>query len=264
MRRRGFTLLELLIIIAILGMVSAVAVVSFSVGMEATRLRGAVRDVFAAMRQARSAALVTQKPAIITFSTDKTADGIVSRFAITSAELQTTHSLMTSAGRPPRSLDGYRTQGGAAEGGEGGDGGGQSVAEALFEPVAEDVMTGVGIKVVFAGEDVGEEDASNVDEARRSSVSTFSNTPFLLGMYAAERERRKSEAAAAAPPAGDDPGKPPVEAVEEDAHVLWQTNGRPHSACEIHVYIDGDDWRDGWLIRTDMFGAVEVVTGGGD
>ena len=85
--RRAFTLIELLTIVAIISVMVTVAVVGVSSGQGASRLRGATRDVFAAIRQARSVALVTQQPAVITYSA-KIVDGeLCARVEIDSAKL---------------------------------------------------------------------------------------------------------------------------------------------------------------------------------
>ena len=74
MGRRAFTLIELLVIIAVIGIMTTTAVLSVVSGQRAVRVKGATRDVFAAIRHARSTALVTQQPAIITYS-NETVDG---------------------------------------------------------------------------------------------------------------------------------------------------------------------------------------------
>ena len=103
--RRAFTLIELLVIIAIIGIMVTVSVLSIRAGQAAARMRGATRAVFCTIRQARSIALVTKQSSIITFSTKKIEGEVVSKAEITSARLMADRSLMTSAGRPPRSVD---------------------------------------------------------------------------------------------------------------------------------------------------------------
>ena len=85
--RRGFTLIELLVIIGIMGLMVAVGILSVGAGKGAARVKGATRDIFAAIRHARSTALVTQQPAIITYSTDEVDGEIVAKVEITSAKL---------------------------------------------------------------------------------------------------------------------------------------------------------------------------------
>ena len=85
--RRAFTLVELLVIVAIIGVMVTAAVVSIVKGQRYARMKGSVRTVFATVRQARSIALVSQKPCVLTFSTKNTGDGAVSSVTITSTEL---------------------------------------------------------------------------------------------------------------------------------------------------------------------------------
>ncbi len=279
--RRGFTLIELLVIIAIIATMISVSVLSIQAGQSAARLRGATRGVFATIRQARSIALVTKQPSIITFSTKKVDGDVVSKAEITSARLMTDKSLMTSAGRPPRSIDGYQTLSGA--GGEsertdrrqafvvsnrddGSDGAtasgeaGHSVEEALFRPMDEEVMSGVCVRLVMEDEEI--EDASGeVDEAKRAMVSTFSNIDALLGLYSKYREEKAKREAEAAEQA-----KTPVkeaEVIEEERHVQWQSNGRtdPHA---VYVYAEGKEWSDGWCVKVDLYGATKVDSDGED
>ena len=89
MARRAFTLIELLVSVALLGVMVSVAVVSIQAGTDASRLKGSVRDVFATVRLARSIALVTQKPCVITFSTTKKNDVYMSKAEIVSSRLMT-------------------------------------------------------------------------------------------------------------------------------------------------------------------------------
>ncbi len=281
--RRAFTLVELLVIIAIIGAMVAVSVVSIDAGKEAARMRGAVRDVFATIRQARSIALVTQKPSIITFSTRKENDEAVSRVEINSAELLTKNSLMTSAGRPPRSLDGYRTVG-DDEGSEGAgkdsrqafvvsnrdgegsstetdDSGGHTVEEALFQPIDEEVLTGICIKVVMDGEEA-EELPGEVNEARKAMVSTFSNVDVLLGVYKEHREKQRAQAKkdSESDIESQGPSRPAKSFEDEEKSILWQANGRS-DAHTVYIYADGGDYlENSWRIRVDMFGATKVLS----
>ncbi|MCR5413671.1 MAG: hypothetical protein K6F50_02950 [Kiritimatiellae bacterium] len=278
MLRRAFTLIELLVIISIIVVVVSGAVVSFRAGLETSRLRGALRDVFATIRQARSRALVTQKAVVLAFTTSKNAAGeMVSGMKMVSAELRASESLMDSTPKAPRSLDGYKTVGsakappprdsrqafvvsnrdGESSSPQGGEGG-QTLAEALFEPLSEEVLKGICIKTVFPGDE--EVETANVDEAKRSSVSTFSNIPYLLSVYRKEAESRKESGAGSPDGATGSSGGSPADA-EESAEIMWQTNGRPHSAFDVYVYLEDDDWREGRIVKVDPFGSVKVDDG---
>ena len=108
MARRAFTLIELLVIVAIIGIMTTVAILSVASGQTAVRVKGATRDVFAAIRHARSTALVTQKPAIITYSNTRVDEESVAKIEITSATLFHTvdrSNLQTITGEPIKGLD---------------------------------------------------------------------------------------------------------------------------------------------------------------
>jgi prepilin-type N-terminal cleavage/methylation domain-containing protein len=264
MLRRAFTLIELLVIVAIIGILVTVSVVSVQRGQQAARMRGTVRDVFAAVRQARSLALVTQKPCIITFSTQSADDSVVSKVEITSAEL-----LKSTTATRARTLDGRWITIGGEDESAGTDGaaavgdGGHTVEEMLFQPISQEVLEGIRIKVVMDDEDV-ETSPGEVNEAKKSSISVFSNVDYLLGAYREEREKQKAAESAAAEKEqkeNDATGAATPAADEEDCEksLAWQVNGRcdPHT---IYIYADGADWqRDAWRIRVDRFGAAKIL-----
>lgn len=254
--RRAFTLIELLAVVAIIGAMVSVSVVSISRGRAAGRMKGAVRDVFATIRQARSIALVTGKPSIISFSSKKIDGETVSKVEITSAEMTS-----SAAAVDARNIDGEWKRLGDGE--EAGDEG-HTVEEMLFSPIAEDVLTGVCIKAV-SEEEAPAIDWNEADEAKKSKASAFSNVDFLLGEYKEAKEQRdKEKAEAAAKESAETAAAPPqaTEEVEAPKSVVWEVNGRcePH---RVYVYEEGrDPYRDGWLIKVDRFGAAKILSPG--
>ena len=64
--KKAFTLIEIVIVVAIIGVLAASGIVASVKGRDTARLKGAVRDVFATIREARSIALVSQQPCVIT------------------------------------------------------------------------------------------------------------------------------------------------------------------------------------------------------
>lgn len=58
----GFTLLELLVVLAIAGLLAALVPPAFNQMLEASRYRATVRDVLASLHQARAQALVQGRP----------------------------------------------------------------------------------------------------------------------------------------------------------------------------------------------------------
>ena len=66
-RRRAFTLVELLLVLAIFAVVAAVTVPTFVKSIRGNRLRTATRTVLMAGRYARSMALLNQQEMAVTF-----------------------------------------------------------------------------------------------------------------------------------------------------------------------------------------------------
>ncbi len=262
--RRAFTLIELLAIVAIIGIMVTAGVVSLGAGQGAARTRGATRDIFATIRQARSTALVTQQPCVLSYST-VTVDGeTCAKVEITSARIFSGSSVTeaeTLSGERVNLADPNGTAA-AAEPGDGagaedGAGGGQSIEDILFEPIAADVVKGMAIQVKMADELL---EVEQNEEKSRSMISAFSNVDALLGRYkeskksAEEKEAEDTDAArAAAPAAGDD--------VQEPVSVVWEVNGRcePH---RVYVYPAGKSPDSGLCIKIDRFGAAKVLSFG--
>ena len=262
--KRAFTLIELLVVIAIMGLMVTAGVVSVRSGQDAARIRGATRDIFAAIRHARSTALVTQQPAIVTYSTEMIDGEVSAKVEITSAKLMTEgvdpSKVRTLAGRPLKSVETVSAV--AASGksadvadpvGEGGD----TLEEVLFAPIDANVVKGIRIKVVVGGGGLEGEETE-----RRSSISVFSNVDYLLSKFkdtkkSAAAEKSEEEAKVA------DSGK--AEAKDDDQEpvsVVWEESGRvePH---QVWVYADGKRPESGLSIKIDRFGAAKVVSADG-
>jgi general secretion pathway protein H len=71
MRQRGFTLLELIVVIALIGLAYVLAAPSFGGGFLGAELKGAARDVAAGLREARSQALTRKREAAVTLDLEK-------------------------------------------------------------------------------------------------------------------------------------------------------------------------------------------------
>ena len=277
MARRAFTLIELLVIVAIIGIMTTAAILSVASGQTAVRVKGATRDVFAAIRHARSTALVTQKPAIITYSNTMVDGESLAKIEITSATLFHTvdrSNIQTITGEPVRGLDDEagvvdpkRTADDAASGGDAAKPDssdkeeGQTIAEILFAPISDEVLRGMRIKV-----QKGDELPATIggEERVKPKLSVFSNVDYLLGRF----KDAKAEAAKEAKKKESD-GEPdstssdaPAEEGSEPVSIVWETNGRvePH---QVWVYPDGSRPEDGQLIRVDRFGGAKVVSGDG-
>jgi len=285
--RRGFTLIELLVIIGIMGLMVTVGLVSVRSGQGAARVKGATRDVFAAIRHARSTALVTGQPAIVTYSTEEVDGEVMAKIEVTSAKLFDSSfdrsKAQTLTGGPledrKRELVHIEPEGGdaikstsanTAKGAKTSNGvdaqpvpeetaGGQTVEEILFAPVDSSIVKGIRIKAVMA-----DEVETQQQPRRANKISVFSNVDYLLGRYKdAKAEAKKSETEAGKD-ASSANGNSAAAASEnqEPLSVVWETNGRVE-AHQVWVYPDGKKPEDGLSIKIDRFGAEKVVPGDG-
>ena len=269
--RKGFTLIELLAIVAIIGIMVTAGVTSIRAGQAGARVKAATRDIFASIRHARSLALVSQQPSIVTYSTVMVDDEPCAKLDVVTARI-----FSATAAKEAWTLAGEKVwvgddppegDGGAAAGAEGagGNGGGETIEDILFAPIAEDVVRGVCIRVQKEG-DIFEE----IEETRaKPKVSVFSNVDYLIGRYndaKAEAKRKADEAAAAAGEAEEAEesagGKSAAAAGESGeqapVQIVWEVNGRtePH---RVWVYSQGTDYNDGMCIAIDRFGAAKVL-----
>jgi general secretion pathway protein H len=69
-RAKGFTLIELMAVIMLLAIVLTLVSVSFSKSLQSARIRGASRDLVAALRYTRGQAIVKGKQEVMTLSLD--------------------------------------------------------------------------------------------------------------------------------------------------------------------------------------------------
>ncbi len=293
--RRGFTLIELLVIVAIICAMMGVGVMSIRGGQAAARVKGATRDVFAAIRQARSQALVSQQPVIITYSTVDVDGEVAVKVETTGAKLFSSgvdrSKIRTVTGEPLKEARVTASEAAAARataraksqaaraklrsGGSAAKAAGDAAADAsaasgakeegsivedvLFAPIHADVVKGMRIKVV-KGED---EAAAATAEGRKPRVSVFSNVDYLLEKF--NRKTAAGDAASGAASKTSAKKDSKLAKANDDqgpVSVVWETNGRvdPH---QVWVYADGQRPEDGLSIRIDRFGAAKVLSGDG-
>ena len=295
--KRAFTLIELLVILAIIAVMISVGVVSITAGKGAARVKGATRDVFAAIRCARSTALVTMKPVIITYSTVESDGEVMAKIEITSAKIMDTTTdrsqVQTLTGEPLQG-DGYElvhiekadeSKGSAKAGSKAGSKVGSKADSKVGaskatskpadgEPAAASESEGESVEeILFApvNEDIvkgmrvkvvlGDEALAAETAARPSKISVFSNVDFLIGRFKdakAAAKKKEDEAAGKT----DDKSAATKDELQEPVSVVWETNGRvdPH---QVWVYADGQKPEDGLLIKVDRFGAAKVLPGDG-
>lgn len=262
--RRAFTLVELLVIIAIMGAMATVSVLSIRAGQGAARIRGASRDIFATVRQARSIALVTQQPAIITYSETEVDGEKCARVEINSTKLVSTKGVVRAETISGETVyvggDGEDATVEKVEFSEDGttvtsSTKGQSIEEVLFAPMADEIVKGVRIKVTVGDEllEIKERESKSV-----AKVSVFSNVDYLLGKFN-ETKDREAEKAKEEEESKEEQSAAVSYGLQERQSIVWEVNGR----CEPHrvwIYADGTDPDDGLCINVDRFGAAKIVS----
>ena len=253
-RRRGFTLMELLVIIAIIAVMTTVSVLSISGGQKAARVKGATRDVFAAIRHARSQALVSQRPVVVTYSVETDEGEPVATVKMDGVKL---FSSGVDRSKIQKITGGYLPplKGEAEEKAETKEAEGSLVSDLLVTPISTEVVRGMRLKVV-KGEDLEQTDAA------KPRVSIFSNVDYLLKKYQeATAQTATTDAAADGASASKDAAPAATEA-QAPVSIVFDTTGRvePH---QVWVYADGQRPEDGLSIRIDRFGGAKVLTGSG-
>ena len=116
-----------------MGLMVTVGIVNVRSGQGAARTRGAARDIYAAIRHARSTALVTMQPAIVTYSCVIEDDEPMAKIEIHSAKIMDSEK---SAGNV-QSLSGEPIKGlveadASDKGEEVSSGGGETLEDVLF------------------------------------------------------------------------------------------------------------------------------------
>ncbi|HEY3379697.1 MAG TPA: GspH/FimT family pseudopilin [Armatimonadota bacterium] len=96
--KRGFTLLELMVVMAIMALLCGVVMGSMGATLEEARLRSGARTALAALRYARSVAVSQRIPSEVTFDTQRRAIGVQVQNTADDGTTQW-RALTTSAGK---------------------------------------------------------------------------------------------------------------------------------------------------------------------
>ena len=279
--RRAFTLIELLVICAILATMVSIGVGSIMSGQGTARVKGATRDVYAAIRHARSVALVTGQRVLVTYSNEKSEDEVAVKIEVVAAKIMKASSggekpqpyyvmdykdvprqpqagqelvhIRGSTAKPAASV------GKAADAAESSsdESGGDTIEDILFSPMDSSVVKGMRVKVLKGEETLQDETAVQA----KSRISVFSNVDYLKSRYqeakAAEKEKVKGK--------GEGEGEKSSGSVNDmdgAVSVVWETNGavEPH---RVWIYPDGKKPEDGLMLNVDQFGAIKVLDGNG-
>ena len=281
--RRAFTLIEMMVVIAIIGIVSGLGVLSITSGKGAARVKGATRDVYAAIRHARSIALVTGQRVLVNYSNETVDDEIAAKVDVVAAKIMDTgdgspdampyyvmdykdlpQSAPRKAGQKLVNIRDSKAKSFVSDGetaAESGSDEGETVEEILFSPMGENIVRGMRILVKKGDEALADE----TDVQMKSRISVFSNVDYLQGRYreakAAEEAKEESKGltsgGGAASPLGGSAND-----MEGTVSVVWETNGavEPH---KIWIYQDGEKPENGLMLNVDRFGAIKVLNGDG-
>ncbi len=286
---RGFTLIELLAIVAVIGIIVATAVVSLGSRSGSAKIRGATRDIFATIRRARSEALVSGQPTVVTYSTVRIDGEVSARIEVVGAKIfgaSATEPVQTLSGgtvqlddsateaAPAREEGPLQTRAGSrlhradekdSDAESAAKNEGETLEQILFGPIADDVVRGVCLKVTL-GEEALEYDET--EEKTKTKISVFSNVDYLIDRYRESAGKQSGEAAAetsgeqseqpdsSSTVSGEDDLQPPVS-------IGWEVNGqvKPH---RLWIYLEGSSPESGLSIKIDRFGAAKVLSPGED
>ena len=268
--RRAFTLIELLVIVAILATMVSIGVGSILSGQGMARVKGATRDVYAAIRHARSVALVTGQRVLVNYSNRKVDDETCVKIEVVAAKIMNADANRTKP--TPYWVEDYKELAQKYElmhvrkPGEGEDEKpetsdvGETIEEILFSPMDSSVVKGMRILVKKGDEALADE----TTEQARSRISVFSNVDYLQNRYKEAKQEAKAMDEVNQTSGGDaaSPLGGSVNDMDGEVSVVWETNGavEPH---RIWVYPDGKKPEDGLMLNVDSFGAVKVLDGDG-
>ena len=255
-----------------------IGVGSIASGQGTARVKGATRDVYAAIRHARSVALVTGQRVLVNYSNETIDDETAIKIEVVAAKI-----MNASADRPQpqpyyvmdykelaqkaktqpeeksESVNIHKSGEGDGEGLET-SGGGETIEEILFSPMDSSVIKGMRILVKKGDEALADE----TDVQTRSRISVFSNVDYLQSRYKEAKAESKSKAEGEEGKAKDEGsvGAGSVNDMDGEVSVVWETNGavEPH---RIWIYPDGKKPEDGLQLNVDSFGAVKVLDGDG-
>ena len=244
--RHGFTLVELLVVVAIIAVMLSTAALSVGSGTASVRMKNAVRSVWQLSGYARTMALLRQHAVVVTYSEVWEGDTFVkskievkagSEVSTPSEELSST--VARSIFDPEAELPALEeeTEEDSAE----------SVVQEGLEARAFE-FPDVHVKV-----ELGDEGESQT--GKKKSISVFSNVDYLLGRGKTEKEdgEKNRETHSRASDDDDDEAK---QETREPVSIVFETNGR----CEPHrilVWKDGKDEDTATVLTIDRFGTIK-------
>ncbi len=270
--KKGFTLVEIIIVLAIMAIITGSAVLSVGAGMKSAKLRDAARTVQQYTRHAKAVALLKQRPVVLLFEeVMENGEFVKSRVSISFSRDATGQGSGIGVGKNGSGAsDGLtRTLSGLVVGApeDGGDmllpGGSEAMGDLSAgadasgtagetrDPLMAEPREFEGVRISARLKD---------QEETRPRVSVFSNVDVLL------RKKRKADEEAAAKearlagtdPQDDEGPDKPEEEHDSSFSIVYEANGRCEP-FEVSVYKDGTDERDGLTVSIGRFG--RTVTG---
>lgn len=268
--RRAFTMIELLVIVAILSTMVIVGTVSIISAQQAYSLKAMTRDVMAAIRHARSLALASQQQCAIIYSTKVNDGEVFSKIVFKPPELIVsdsgekevyllTENKLISLDDPESEIektspliDNSKISGSDFAGESSIEGG--SVAKDLLSQEIE--FQGVALKVLKGNELL---DSLEFDiDRERSPISVFSNVDRLRLKQSSVNEPKSEEVPKTGSNA-DSVASYDVEA-QEPVTIMWEANGCVGEEHRVYVYQPGTRPEDGYCVEVDRFGSVKVLS----
>ena len=243
--RRGFTLVELLVVVLIIGLMLATAALSVGAGTAAAQMKNAVRSVWHLSGYARTMALLRQHPVVITYSEVWEGNDFVKSQIEVKAGSESTSSAPEMSTRAARSIYDPEAELPALDlEEEEGDSDADAVSDGTDEAAQE--FADVHLKV-----ELGEEGLSRY--GKKKTVSVFSNVDFLLGRNRQDKQEPDDKSAERG---ADDDDEASRQEKREPVSIIFETNGRcvPH---RILVWREGQDERDATVLEVDRFGAMK-------
>ncbi len=244
---KGFTLVELLVVVAIIAIMLSTAALSVGSGTTAVRMKNAVRSVWHLSGYARTMALLRQHAVVVTYSEVWEGDSFVkSKVEVKASEAASTQETGGMSTDAARSIFDPEAEPPMLEEPE--DETAESAVQEGLEAKAYE-FPDVHLKVELLGED------GQSLNGRKKSISVFSNVDYLLGRNkgGADDERKVSPSSGLSSRDEDDG---PEQELREPASIVFETNGR----CEPHrilVWKDGQDESRAIVLEVDRFGTIK-------
>ena len=247
--RRGFTLVELLVVVLIIGLMLATAALSVGAGTASAQMKNAVRSVWHLSGYARTMALLRQHPVVITYTEVwEGNDFVKSQIEVKAGSEQTSPETEMSTKAARSIYDPEAEIPALDQEEEEGESDSDAVSDETDEAGQE--FANIHVKV-----ELGEEGLSRY--GKKKTVSVFSNVDFLLGRNKQDKQEAdgKSATGGTRSRASDDDEESRQEK-REPVSIVFETNGRctPH---RILVWKDGQDERSATVLEVDRFGTIK-------